>query len=302
MELITEVSCGDWLRERIGGWGRVGGTAGAGFEAYARILHPVPVHREDLTVADRWGMHPVLEEGRWRWSRVAARQGLTMHPLVQWNRLADLHQGVDFADGWRVGQSRDGALDVDLLAGLTRHLREATRSPEQLVVGIWAGWGELTGSTVVYAGEDDGGKETDAEAEADARMRLHLEEQRTSVAPDVAAAVRRGPLVELPGREYVLLATGCDELADETWPHRAGIGWTSVFDGPLPQLVWPADHAWVVASEIDWDSTIVAGSRALVDAVLADDRFEAFEVEEGSDLTWEGDLVNPPRAGWSAGP
>ena len=302
MELISEVSCGAWLRERVGGWARVGGVAGAGFEAYARILHPVPVHREDLTVADRWGMHPVLEEGRWPWSRVAARQGLTMHPLVQWNRLAELHQGVDFADGWRVGQSRDGALDVDLLAGLTGHLREATRSPEQLVVGIWAGWSELSGTTVVHERAEDGDAETDAEVEVDARMRRHLEEQRTSVASDVATAARRGPLLELPGREYVLLATGCDELADETWPHRAGIGWTSVFDGPLPQLVWPADHAWVVASEIDWDSTIVAGSRALVDAVLTDDRYEAFEVDEGSDLTWEGDLVNPPRAGWSAGP
>ena len=42
--------------------------------------------------------------------------------------------------------------------------------------------------------------------------------------------------------------------------------------------------------------------RALVDAVLTDDRYEAFEVDDGSDLTWEGDLVNPPRAGWSTGP
>ncbi|WP_433954803.1 hypothetical protein [Janibacter indicus] len=228
MELITEVSCGDWLRERIGGWARVGGVAGAGFEAYARILHPVPVHREDLTVADRWGMHPVLEEGRWPWSRVAARQGLTMHPLVQWNRLADLHQGVDFADGWRVGQSRDGSLDVDLLAGLTGHLREATRSPEQLVVGIWAGWSELSGTTVVHERAEDGDAGTDAEVEVDARMRRHLEEQRTSVAPDVATAARRGPLLELPGREYVLLATGCDEPGrrDVAAPggHRVDLG------------------------------------------------------------------------------
>lgn len=176
------------------------------------------------------------------------------------------------------------------------------------------GWGELTGSTVVYSRADVGGgvkdaeeevdaeAGTDAEAEADEQMQLHLEEQRTSVAPEVAAAVRRGPLLELPGREYVLLATGCDELADETWPHRAGVGWTSVFEGPLPQLVWPVDRAWVVASEIDWDSTIVAGSRGLVDAVLADEAFEAFEVDEGADLSWEGDLVNPPRVGWSAGP
>jgi len=45
---------------------------------------------------------------------------------------------------------------------------------------------------------------------------------------------------------------------------------------------WPEDHTWVMASEFDWDSTIVAGSRSLVDAVLADERFEAFEVAEDS--------------------
>jgi hypothetical protein len=43
---------------------------------------------------------------------------------------------------------------------------------------------------------------------------------------------------------------------------------------------------------------IVAGSRTLVDDVLADDHFEAFEVHEGDDLSWDGDLLNarrPPR-------
>lgn len=53
------------------------------------------------------------------------------------------------------------------------------------------------------------------------------------------------------------------------------------------------DHTWVVASEEDWDSTIVAGSRALVDSILADDHFEAFEVHEDDDLSWDGDLLNP---------
>ena len=61
-------------------------------------------------------------------------------------------------------------------------------------------------------------------------------------------------------------------------------------------------RAWVVASEIDWDSTIVAGSRAVVEHVLADKRFEAFEVGEAADLTYEGNTVNPPRAGWSEAP
>ncbi|EKA61732.1 hypothetical protein B277_06208 [Janibacter hoylei PVAS-1] len=141
----------------MGDWGRVGGVAGAGFAAYARVLHPVPVTRLDLSDVDTWGMPRVLVETRWPWAEIASRQGLTMHPLVQFNRLADLHSGVQFADGWQVGQTREGCLDVDLLAGLTGHLRDATATPDDLVAGIWAGWGELSGSaSVVYLSDDAG--------------------------------------------------------------------------------------------------------------------------------------------------
>lgn len=69
-----------------------------------------------------------------------------------------------------------------------------------------------------------------------------------------------------------------------------------------PRAPSSGGRTWVVTSDIDWDSTIVAGSRALVDGVLADDRLEAYEVHEGSDLTWEGDVVNPPRDGWPEEP
>jgi hypothetical protein len=60
----------------------------------------------------------------------------------------------------------------------------------------------------------------------------------------------------------------------------------------MPQLIWPADHAWVLASEIDWDSTIVAGSRALIDAVLAFDVVEAFAVDADDSLMSHADLIN----------
>lgn len=80
-----------------------------------------------------------------------------------------------------------------------------------------------------------------------------------------------------------------------TRPYRAGIGWTSFHPGPCPQLVWPQDRAWVVASEIDWDSTIVAGSRSLVDDVFADETLETFEVDE------EADRGGRPRPGRGQG-
>ena len=63
----------------------------------------------------------------------------------------------------------------------------------------------------------------------------------------------------------------------------------------MPQLVWPADHAWCVASEIDWDSTVVGGSRAAIDAVLATDSLETFEVTADDDLSSEGDTINAAR-------
>ena len=51
------------------------------------------------------------------------------------------------------------------------------------------------------------------------------------------------------------------------------------------------------ATEIDWDSTLVAGSSPMVDAILGDARLEAFAVEYGDDLTWYGDTLSP-RPAW----
>lgn len=295
MELLTDVGCGDWLLARVGDWARVGGVAGTGFEAYARILHPVPASREDLSTTDEWGVHPVLEQTRWHWSQVADRVGATVHPLVQWNRLADLDSGADFSDGWRVGQTLEGYLDLDLLAALTEHLAAATGSPDDLVVGIWNGWAELSGQRWSRYVEGRGLKawlarrlgQWEAEAET---------VRQKSLAPAVRAATETGPHLAWPHRDMLLFTTSSQELADPTWAVRAGIGVQPGYQGISPQLIWPRDRSWAVASEVDWDSTIVAGSRALVGAVLADERFEAFEVGEDDDLTYEGDTINPPRA------
>lgn len=63
----------------------------------------------------------------------------------------------------------------------------------------------------------------------------------------------------------------------------------------LPGLWWPADRAWFVLTEVDFDSTLVAGTRALVDDLLSDPRLEAFEVTDDTDLSHTGDEINPPR-------
>ncbi|QZQ56761.1 hypothetical protein KZI27_08135 [Curtobacterium sp. TC1] len=292
MELITDVSRGAWLLARAGAFATVGGTVGTGFEAAARILHPVSADREDRSIEDEWGDHPNVESAVWPWAEVAARTGKTMHPLVQWRSLTGRPNESDlvFEDGWRVDPPEEGSFEPILLAALTEHLAEATSTPDDLVAAVWGGWAELSGGSTLAVGWQGPDEPTAEEIES---MQRYVVERRAAH-HDEQAAVRAALAVERfdwPHRECLLLSMTLPQLADPTWLDRARIGTVADLHH-TPQMLWPEDHSWVLASEIDWDSTIVAGSRALVDAVLADDRFEAFPVDEDSDLTWDGDLVN----------
>lgn len=87
-----------------------------------------------------------------------------------------------------------------------------------------------------------------------------------------------------PGRDYLLFSGPLLAAAEIVDP--AGI-WAQ-----SPNLFWPADRSWCVATEIDFDSTIVAGSSVLVAAVLAEPTLEAWPVDPGESLTHDGDTLN----------
>lgn len=63
-----------------------------------------------------------------------------------------------------------------------------------------------------------------------------------------------------------------------------------------PNLIWPADHSWFVASEVDFDSTLVGGSTVLIDAILESPKLEAWEVDPADSLAADGDKINGARA------
>ena len=60
-----------------------------------------------------------------------------------------------------------------------------------------------------------------------------------------------------------------------------------------PSLIWPQDRSWFVASEVDFDSTLVGGSRELVDALIAHPGLEAYEVKPETLMTAFSDELNP---------
>jgi hypothetical protein len=91
------------------------------------------------------------------------------------------------------------------------------------------------------------------------------------------------------GRSYRLFAAAKAAIThwpgmESAWPQSAN-------------LIWPNDRSWCVATEIDWDSTLVACSDEVADALLGDDRLEAFDVRYEDDLSWQGDALNP-RPAW----
>ena len=248
MHWTGETERGDWIRDRVHGWGVVGSTVPRGFDAYARIFHPADM----------------------LWREVAARSGTTWHPAVQW-------ESIDPSESH--GQPMIGCLDLPSLAALALLLEKHTTTPDDATAGIWEGFAELHPQSSFHftSWTSTGWSSTAPEDTVD---------------PDVSLALARGTLLELPERRYVLLSARVAEFADTEWPLHAGIGWSEPI-GPTPNLLWPADHAWAVASEIDFDSTLVGGSRALIDALLAAPDLEVGEVNENTDLSSAGDTVNP---------
>ena len=77
------------------------------------------------------------------------------------------------------------------------------------------------------------------------------------------------PQLELPHRAYHVFA-GPIAAARTSYSAIA-------FAHQSANLWWPADQAWFVATEIDFAWTYVGGSRADIEAVLADSRLEAVE-------------------------
>lgn len=100
-----------------------------------------------------------------------------------------------------------------------------------------------------------------------------------------------GPMLELPGRRHIVFSGPPGDLRQ--WPGQEALG----SGEQSASLMWPTDRGWVLATEIDWDFTLLVSSAAVATRVQADSRLEAFAIGLEDDLSWFGDHVNP-RPGW----
>jgi hypothetical protein len=105
--------------------------------------------------------------------------------------------------------------------------------------------------------------------------------------PAVSAEVLAGPRLRHPHRGYLLFRgdlTAALDMGNRPFPD-----W---FVPQSPNILWPEDRSWCVATEIDFDSTLVGGSAALVAAILADPDLETWPVDPDDNLSRNGDKIN----------
>jgi hypothetical protein len=123
-----------------------------------------------------------------------------------------------------------------------------TATPNRAWFAVWEGHGFESRTTLTaWRGPLD---ETTRAALEQERSRLRAEDERRNAA--VRAALRQLPRFDLPDRTYYLLA---GPVAAVTWLRDPG----SSSDWCRPDLFWPDDRQWFVATDVDFWSLYVGG-------------------------------------------
>ncbi len=147
--------------------------------------------------------------------------------------------------------------DVRSLAGV---LKSGTSTPDRCWFCLWSGWGWLhvsAGSIAPVGGEPSGWRDPLIEVEQFA-----------------ASAQLVGTLV----RQYHLFSGPVEAVEDTSLP------W---FSHELPNLWWPDDRAWIVATEIDLSWTYVGGASEVIDQTIEAWRFDGWHVGTDDPIRWD---------------
>jgi hypothetical protein len=317
MPWVPDPACGDWVRagldlEGDGRW-TIHTFVPRGFEAYARVLHPL---RREVDGADV------------RWSQVAAAFGTPLRPTADLDRLCGRpwsgNEDVVTPQGEALEAPVEGLVPADVLAAVAERLARHTSTPDRGVVGVWEGIGGLVSSAgrASFVARSPVWwlrwlvvpvwklirtvRRVAVELRHRRRARGTVEYGPAPPDPDapapgtgvLAVDAAAGPRLELPFRSHILFAAGIERFTGPGWIDDAP--WLDDLDRRTsyprtPAIFWPEDRAWVAANDVDDAWTLVGGSRALVDSLVADPALEAIELPAGAVLDAPSRSDSPDR-------
>ncbi len=216
-----------------------------GFDAYARLLHPL--------------------DGGHGWSVVAPAY------------LADGTEPYPYPFPDAVERAA-GDMGAPLVDALVPVLASSTTTPEHCHYALWSGWGELHpgSSGLLYASAT---RRTPLAALRARRESRRLQDAvRRAHAPLYAFVAACAVQPWWGGRDMLLFdgplrgvtAIGSPVPFDRRLRRRG------------PQWWWPEDRSWFVATEIDYPWSYVAGTSALIGSLVGDSTLEAVRVGPSS--------------------
>jgi hypothetical protein len=227
-----------------------------GYESYARVLHPA---------SDSEG-NPV------RWAEVAEACGTSAHREMQWDALTgSLDPCAAWGPRWSGNRPLTGAMDTDELDALCEILSAHTADSGQCCFGLCTieGW-------------------LDSFSADELELLLRLPMDRDYI-------VLAGPLAVIDQIVRDWSKGGASVAVSFAWKGDGTPPAPSQCDRNIrepPHLIWPADHSWFVVSEVDFDSTLVGGSAALIEAIVESSELEAWQVEPTTSLACDADEIN----------
>jgi hypothetical protein len=108
--------------------------------------------------------------------------------------------------------------------------------------------------------------------------------------PELQRLVASHPRLKLPDDRAYLLVTGSLSAAPDVW--HLWLAEKFRFVAQSPNLIWPSDRAWFLASEIDFDSTLVGGTPDLIQDILDSPALESWPVKPDDSLAFDADQIN----------
>lgn len=195
---VADVSSGDWIKERLGTFGSVGGLVPLGFDVYLRTKHRFE-------------------------NDAGSIEGLSRETL-----------------------------------GALRDVLARNGNVEACFFAIWEGYGWVHGGGISAAAFYSG---------APPQPEYEAAVQAASRAPAFPDSVVSGPKLSLPHRNY-LLFEGQLSSALELGKRYEILG-DERFEPYAPDLIWPADHSWFIATDTDLRFAYVGASDTLAAEISA---------------------------------
>ncbi len=213
--------------------------------------------------------HPTTDEASAEvtWAEVARRLGTTAHREMQWHAIVGSYDPDNFTGSrWRGEDPSISELEAEKLDALAAILARHTDTAEECFFGL----------STIRSGFAE---------EFDAAPQFELPHREFVILTGPLSAVAQIQLNSRHSTVTVFYREGKEPPADYEPPER--------FSREAPNLIWPEDRAWLIATEVDFDSTLLGGSRELIDALLAAPELEVWEVDGEVSLQADADKLNP---------